>query len=68
MIAGVIDKMVPAAVRTAINFSPQGSGAAVQNGLHGSAVGGKDRWAKLPFIRRPMTAQNLGQWEHPRKV
>jgi hypothetical protein len=61
MIAGVIDKMIPAAVRAAINLSPQGAGAAVEDGLHRPAMGRKNLRAKLPFVLRPMPAQNLRQ-------
>ena len=42
----------------------QGARPASQNGLHGPAMGGKDLCAKLPFILRPMPAQNLGQFNH----
>jgi len=61
MIAGVIDKIIPAAVRAAIHLSPQDAGAAVEDGLHRPAMGRKDLCAKLPFVRRPMRAQNLSQ-------
>jgi hypothetical protein len=66
MIAGVIDKMIPAAIGAAINFSPQRGGAALPDGLHRAAVGRKDRGAKLPFVLRPVLAQNLGQGHHGR--
>ena len=64
MIAGVIDKMILAAIGTAINLPAQRAGAALQDGLHGAAVGSKDRGAKLPFVLRPVLAQNLGQGHH----
>ena len=55
MIAGVIDKMILAAIGTAINLPAQRAGAALQDGLHGAAVGRKDRGAKLPFV-------DIAQW------
>ena len=61
VIAGVIDKMIRAAVGAAINFSSQRPGSASQDGLDSPAMGGKELRAKLPFILRPMPAQNLGQ-------
>jgi hypothetical protein len=57
----VIDKMIPATVRAAINLSSQGAGAAVENGLHRPAMGRKDLRAKLPLVLRPMPAQNFSQ-------
>ena len=66
MIAGVIDKVVLAAIGAAINFSTQSARAAGQDGLHCPSMGGKELRAKLPFILRPMPAQNLGQIDHGR--
>src|SRR5881296_3257280 len=56
MIAGVIDKVVLAAVGAAINLPSQSRRAAVQDSPHGPAMGGKKLRAKLPFILRPMSA------------
>ena len=64
MIAGMIDKVVLLAVRTAVEFSPQPPSAAGQDGLHGPAMGGKNLRAKLPLILRPMPVQYLGQFDH----
>jgi hypothetical protein len=64
MIAGVVDKVVLAAVRTAINLPAQSAGAAGQDGLHGPAMGGKNGAATLPFVLRPGLVRELGQGGH----
>jgi hypothetical protein len=61
MVAGVIDIMIRAAVGAAINFSSHCAGPAIQDGLDRPAMRGKELRTKLPFILRPMPAQNLGQ-------
>jgi hypothetical protein len=53
--------MIHAAADAAKNFSSQCAGPATQDGLDCPAMRGKDLRAKLPFILRPMPAQNLGQ-------
>src|SRR5271165_1003568 len=65
VVAGMKDKMVPAAVRTAVKLPAQGAGAAGQNALHRAAMRGKDVRSKPSFIRRPMPAQDFRQWDHP---
>ena len=57
-------KVLLLAVGAAINFSSQSRCAAVQDAPHGPAMGGENLRAKLPFILRPMPAQNLGQIDH----
>ena len=60
MIAGVIGKMLAPALAPEELTSERG-GAAFENGSDGAPVRRPQAGAKLPFIRRPMAAQDFGQ-------
>lgn len=61
MIAGVVGKMLPPALAPEELASERG-GAATENGSNGAPMRRPQARAKLPFIRRPMAAQDFGQW------
>ncbi len=60
VIAGVVDKLLAAAVATE-ELSAQGGSAAGENGLDSAPVRGQQARSKLAFIRRPMAAQDFSQ-------
>ena len=61
MIARVISKVLPAAAAPE-ELASQCGGAAGKNGRDGAPVRGQQARAKLPFIRRPVAAQDFSQW------
>ena len=62
VIAGVIGIVLLAAVAL-VELPAQGGGAAGQNGGDGAPMRGQEARAKLLLIRRPVPAQNCGQWD-----
>lgn len=60
MVAGVIGKVQPSA-RAPKELTSEGGSAAAQNGRNGAPVRRQQARAKLPFIRRPVAAQDFGQ-------
>jgi hypothetical protein len=60
MIAGVIGKVLPAALAPEDLTSENGR-AATKNSSDGAPVRRQEACAKLLFIRRPVAAQNFGQ-------
>src|ERR1041385_835685 len=60
VIAGVIDKVL-ASTLAPEELSSERGGAATENGGNGAPVRRPEARAKLPFIRRPVAAQNVGQ-------
>jgi hypothetical protein len=60
VIAGVIGKVVLAAV-AAEHFSAQRGSAATDNSGDGASMRGEQPGAKLPLIRRPVPAYDFGQ-------
>ena len=62
MVAGVISKVLPAALAPE-ELPAQRGGTASQNGSHGAPMRRQQTGAKLAFIRRPVPAQDFGQRE-----
>jgi hypothetical protein len=62
MVAGVIGKVELATI-AAEQLAAQRGGAAGHNRGDGASMRGEQPGAKLPLIRRPVPAQNLGQWD-----
>src|SRR5207245_4974573 len=62
MIAGVISEMDLAAI-AAEQFPAQRGSAATDESGDGVPMGRQQPGAKLPLIRRPVPAQDFGQWD-----
>ena len=62
VIARVIGIVLLAAVAP-VELPAQGGGAAGQNGGDGAPMRGQEARAILPLIRRPVPAQDCGQWD-----
>ena len=65
MIAGVISKVLAAAIALE-ELASEGGGPAGKNGRDGAPVRGQEARAKLPFVRRPVAAQDFGQCDQRR--
>jgi len=62
VVAGVIGIVLLAAV-AAVELPAQGGGAAGQKGGDGAPMRGQEARAIFPLIRRPVPAQDCGQWD-----
>ena len=62
VVAGVIGIVQLAAV-AAVELPAQGGGAAGQKGGDGAPMRGQEARAIFPLIRRPVPAQDCGQWD-----
>ena len=63
MVAGVIGIMLLAA-RAPVELSAQCRRAAGEDSSHGAPMRRQQARAILPLIRRPVPAQDFGQWDH----
>ena len=61
--ARMIEDTLCAAVGAPFDVTSQCGGAAGQDGGDGPPVRGQQAGAILPLIRRPVPAQNFGQWD-----